>query len=88
LTKTGTATVSKARAAAHLAAWARRQPIAGLTVDVLKEPDMTSLLFIEVPAFRTSKANRSTVLAYAHFRQAAAAGRRRLERRIWRPTSP
>lgn len=55
------------RAAAHLAAWARRQPIAGLTVDVLKEPDMTSLLFIEVPAFRTSKANHSTVLAYAHF---------------------
>jgi uncharacterized protein (TIGR01244 family) len=57
----------ESRAAAHLAEWARRQPIAGLTVDVLKEPDKTSLLFIEVPAFRSSKANHSTVLAYAHF---------------------
>jgi acetylornithine deacetylase/succinyl-diaminopimelate desuccinylase-like protein len=54
------------RAFAHLAAWCKLQPIAGMSVELLKHPHKTSLLFIEIAAFGVAKANQSTVLCYSH----------------------
>jgi len=49
------------RAARLMAAWCREQPIAGLKVEILREPGRTPLLFCEIPGDGTD-----TVLLYGH----------------------
>ena len=49
------------RAAELMAAWCREQPIAGLSVEILREPDRTPLLFCEIPG-----SGPGTVLLYGH----------------------
>ena len=49
------------RAAELMAAWCREQPIAGLEVEIMREPGRTPLLFCEVPG-----AGDDTVLLYGH----------------------
>ncbi len=48
-----------------LADWARRQPIAGMTLDVVRLPGRTPLIFIDIPAFGT-KESGDCVLLYGH----------------------
>jgi len=50
-----------ARAAELMAGWCRAQPIAGLKVEILREPGRTPLLFCEVPG-----TGPDTVLLYGH----------------------
>ncbi len=53
------------QAVARFAGWARRQPIAGLALEVIQLEDRTPLLFIEIPA--NSPANSDDcVLLYGH----------------------
>jgi acetylornithine deacetylase/succinyl-diaminopimelate desuccinylase-like protein len=52
------------RAVALMTDWARRQPIAGLSVAVSRLPGRTPLIFIEVPEHR--QARGETVLLYGH----------------------
>jgi acetylornithine deacetylase/succinyl-diaminopimelate desuccinylase-like protein len=49
------------RAADLMAAWCREQPIAGLTVEILREKGRTPLLFCEIPG-----QGPDTVLLYGH----------------------
>jgi len=49
------------RAAELMAAWCRKQPIAGLTVEILHAPGRTPVLFCEVPG-----RGDDTVLLYGH----------------------
>ncbi|HVN64322.1 MAG TPA: M20 family metallopeptidase [Candidatus Binataceae bacterium] len=49
------------RVAERLADWARRQPIRGIEVEIVRLPKRTPLLFIEVPG-----ASDDTVLLYGH----------------------
>jgi acetylornithine deacetylase/succinyl-diaminopimelate desuccinylase-like protein len=49
------------RAAELMAAWCREQPIAGLRVEILREPGRTPVLFCEIPG-----SGRDTVLLYGH----------------------
>jgi acetylornithine deacetylase/succinyl-diaminopimelate desuccinylase-like protein len=50
------------RAAALLSDWARTQPIAGLTVEVLRLPGRTPVIYAEVPGTAPGR-----VLLYGHF---------------------
>ncbi len=49
------------RAAELMAAWCREQPIAGLAVEILREPGRTPVLFCEIPGN-----GPDTVLLYGH----------------------
>jgi acetylornithine deacetylase/succinyl-diaminopimelate desuccinylase-like protein len=49
------------RAAELMAAWCREQPLAGLTVEILREKGRTPLLFCEIPG-----TGEDTVLLYGH----------------------
>src|SRR5882762_3099620 len=49
-------------AAVLLAAWCKRQPIKGLTVEVARLPGRTPQLFMEIPG-----SSNDTVLMYGHF---------------------
>lgn len=46
-------------------AWARAQPIAGMSVEVVRLPGRTPLIFIDVPAFGTGSSD-DCVLLYGH----------------------
>jgi len=46
------------------AAWAEAQKIAGMTVEVIRLPGRTPLLFFEIPA--TADASADTILFYGH----------------------
>jgi acetylornithine deacetylase/succinyl-diaminopimelate desuccinylase-like protein len=52
------------RAVELMAAWCRRQPIAGLSLRISRLPGRTPLIFIEVPA--QGRARDDTVLLYGH----------------------
>ena len=45
-------------------AWAKSQPIAGLTVEIVRLPGRTPLLYFDIPA--TGKSDRS-ILLYGHW---------------------
>jgi acetylornithine deacetylase/succinyl-diaminopimelate desuccinylase-like protein len=49
------------RAAELMATWCREQPIAGLKVEIVREPGRTPLLFCEIPG-----SGNETVLLYGH----------------------
>jgi len=49
------------RAAELMAAWCREQPIAGLKVEIVREPGRTPVLFCEIPG-----SGNDTVLLYGH----------------------
>ena len=49
------------RAAELMAAWCREQPIAGLQVEIVREPGRTPVLFCEIPG-----SGKDTVLLYGH----------------------
>ncbi len=49
------------RAAELMAAWCREQPIAGLKVEIVREPGRTPVLFCEIPG-----KGDDTVLLYGH----------------------
>lgn len=51
------------RAVERLADWCRRQPIDGATVEVVRLPNRTPLLFIDVPG----KSSDDVVLLYGHY---------------------
>jgi acetylornithine deacetylase/succinyl-diaminopimelate desuccinylase-like protein len=51
------------KAVALIEQWCARRPIAGLTVEVLRLPGRTPLIYMEIPA---SAASRDTVLLYGH----------------------
>src|SRR5687767_14083377 len=51
------------KAVALIERWCARRPIAGLTVEVLRLPGRTPLIYMEIPA---SAASRDTVLLYGH----------------------
>ena len=51
-------------AVAQMEAWARRQPIAGLSVEVVRLPGRTPLILIEAPG--SDPASDDTVLLYGH----------------------
>ncbi|MBS0320456.1 MAG: M20/M25/M40 family metallo-hydrolase, partial [Proteobacteria bacterium] len=46
-------------------AWVKRQPVAGLTVEIVRLPGRTPVLFFEVPA-RGAHAGAGTVMLYGH----------------------
>lgn len=50
------------RAVEQLAAWCRKQPLAGATVEIVRLPNRTPLLLIEVPG-----ASDDVVLLYGHY---------------------
>jgi acetylornithine deacetylase/succinyl-diaminopimelate desuccinylase-like protein len=54
------------RAIARYEAWARRQPIAGMKVEVVRLQQRTPLLFIEVPASPGVPSGEDCVLLYGH----------------------
>jgi acetylornithine deacetylase/succinyl-diaminopimelate desuccinylase-like protein len=54
-----------AKATAQLADWAKKQPIAGMTVEVVQLAGRTPLIFIEIPG-RGDKADDDCVLLYGH----------------------
>ena len=49
-----------------LADWAGRQPIVGMALEVVRLPGRTPLIFIDIPAFGTSKESNDCVLLYGH----------------------
>src|SRR5664279_3271785 len=49
------------QAVALMEAWARAQPIAGMQLEVVRLPDRTQLIFIEIPG-----KGDETVLLYGH----------------------
>jgi acetylornithine deacetylase/succinyl-diaminopimelate desuccinylase-like protein len=49
------------RAVALIEAWCRKQPVAGLTVEVVRLPDRTPVILMEIPG-----AGPDTVLLYGH----------------------
>ena len=49
------------RAVALIEEWCRRQPVAGLTVDVVRLPDRTPVILMEIPG-----QGKDTVLLYGH----------------------
>ncbi len=49
-----------------LADWARKQPIAGMKLEVVRLTGRTPLIFIEIPAFGTSTPSDDCVLLYGH----------------------
>ncbi|MAE94708.1 MAG: peptidase M20 [Deltaproteobacteria bacterium] len=51
-------------AVAEVASWCRSRPIPGLVVDVIEDPDLTPLLYLEVPGH--PDAADDTVLLYGH----------------------
>jgi acetylornithine deacetylase/succinyl-diaminopimelate desuccinylase-like protein len=51
------------RAVALIESWCRQRPIAGLTVEVVRLPQRTPLVFMEIPGTATSD---ETVLLYGH----------------------
>ncbi|MEN9506550.1 MAG: hypothetical protein RI958_2476 [Actinomycetota bacterium] len=54
-----------ATAARMLADWARRQPIDGMTVELIERPGLTPVLLLEIPATDDSLSSR-TVVMYGH----------------------
>ena len=46
--------------------WAKSQPIKGMTIDVVRLPNRTPLIFIEVPASDAAKTKDDCVLLYGH----------------------
>jgi acetylornithine deacetylase/succinyl-diaminopimelate desuccinylase-like protein len=48
------------------AAWIEAQKVAGLTLEIIRLPGRTPVLFFEVAATRSQSANRQTVLMYGH----------------------
>ena len=55
------------RAVALIEAWCRRRPIRGLKVEVVRLPNRTPLIFMEMPAADgTAAASADTVLLYGH----------------------
>ena len=52
------------QAVALMESWARAQPIAGMQLEVVRLPDRTPLIFIEIPG--TDAASSDTVLLYGH----------------------
>jgi acetylornithine deacetylase/succinyl-diaminopimelate desuccinylase-like protein len=54
------------QAVAQLAAWARAQPIAGMTLDVVRLPGRTPLIFMDIPATTPAAAGDDCVLLYGH----------------------
>ena len=51
------------KAVALIERWCKQRPIAGLTVEVLRLPGRTPLIYMEIPA---TAASRDTVLLYGH----------------------
>ncbi len=51
-------------AVALMAAWAKSQPIPGMQLEVVRLPDRTPLIFIEIPG--TDASSTDTVLLYGH----------------------
>ena len=54
------------RAVQLLANWCRRQPFAGMTVEIARLPGRTPLIFVEVPASGEQPGTADTVLLYGH----------------------
>ena len=54
------------KAVAQLAAWAKAQPIAGMHLDVVRLPNRTPLIFIDIPAFGGAAVGEDCVLLYGH----------------------
>ena len=54
------------KAVTQLAAWAKAQPIAGMHLDVVRLPNRTPLIFIDIPAFGAAAAGEDCVLLYGH----------------------
>jgi acetylornithine deacetylase/succinyl-diaminopimelate desuccinylase-like protein len=52
------------QAVALMEAWARAQPVAGMRVEVVRLPERTPLIFIEIPG--SDAAGTDTVLLYGH----------------------
>lgn len=52
------------RAVNLIADWCRRQPIAGLKLEIIREPGRSPLIFMEIPAFQCTRPD--TVLLYGH----------------------
>jgi acetylornithine deacetylase/succinyl-diaminopimelate desuccinylase-like protein len=50
----------------QLANWAKRQPIAGIAVEVVRLPGRTPVIFIDVPATGDGAASADCVLLYGH----------------------
>lgn len=48
------------------AAWIEAQKVAGLTLEIIRLPGRTPVLFFEVAATRSQSVNRQTVLMYGH----------------------
>lgn len=48
------------------AAWIEAQKVAGLTLEIIRLPGRTPVLFFEVTATRSQSVNRQTVLMYGH----------------------
>ena len=53
------------RAVELITAWCKKQPLNGLTVEVVRIPNRTPLLFMEVPASENDRSG-DTVLLYGH----------------------
>ena len=54
------------RAAELMADWCRRQPIAGLKVEIVSLPGRTPLLLVEIPASPSASGGEGCVLLYGH----------------------
>ena len=54
------------RVVAQFAAWARAQPIAGMTLEVVRLQGRTPLIFIEIPTFGSGADGEDCVLLYGH----------------------
>jgi acetylornithine deacetylase/succinyl-diaminopimelate desuccinylase-like protein len=54
------------QAVAQLAAWAQAQRIDGMTLDVVRLPGRTPLIFMEIPASGAAAASDDCVLLYGH----------------------
>lgn len=54
------------KAVTQLSTWAKSQPIAGMHLDVVRLPNRTPLIFIDVPAFGAASNAEDCVLLYGH----------------------
>ncbi len=54
------------KAVAQLSGWARAKAIEGMTVEVVRLPGRTPLIFIDVPASSDAKSGEDCVLLYGH----------------------
>ncbi|MBS0438390.1 MAG: peptidase M20, partial [Proteobacteria bacterium] len=54
------------KSVAQLSMWAKSQPIAGMHLDVVRLPNRTPLIFIDIPAFGGAAVGDDCVLLYGH----------------------